>query len=166
MTKARAPKIENRLAKVLVNDGGRTAAEAATRANERLAEIRTRLDKVMGKEIDRILTYSRARQGIDQAAAADINSAAVAIAEIAGAADRPDLSEVARGVLAMLDDYDTKGFWHGQAMAVHLDVLSLLRGGEASAEEVGLMMRRMEDMRRAIGAQENIAQDALLSDAS
>lgn len=151
MTAVRVYLAPNRLAKVLVETGGRTAEEAAASAEARVAELSSTLHHAVEVQVAALVTLHRAGGDALSANAADLADAAMKLAEIAGAAQRPELGEIARGMLAMLQH--PRGAAQAEALDLHLSAIALLRAG-AGPQAAKTVLKRLHDLRAALGVKD------------
>ncbi|HEY3696718.1 hypothetical protein [Phenylobacterium sp.] len=153
MTPVRVFTPPNRLAKVLIETGGRTADEAAATAGAHIEELGPSLRRAVDIQVLRLIELHRTGEPALSWRAPELSDAAMQLAEIAGAAGRSDLGEVARGVLAMIG-HQTGGP-RADVIDLHLSALALLHGGSGAAGQASdVILRRLQDLRAAIGVSE------------
>jgi hypothetical protein len=138
----------NRLAKALVETGGRTAEEAVASAEARVGELASSLRRSIDVQVEALLALHRAGAAALPDHTGELADAAMGLAEIAGAAGRAELGEVARGVLAMLEH--PGGAARADALDLHLSAVALLRAG-AGRGETETVLERLQDLRAALG---------------
>src|ERR1700760_4949324 len=103
MTDVRIFTPPNRLAKVLIDVGGRTSDEIVETANVYLEELEDPLRRVVAKQIARIMALQHRGDSTLLVHAKELGDAALAIAETAAVAKMPAVGEAARGLRAMVD---------------------------------------------------------------
>jgi|GEM_PF-1899852 len=146
---------ENRLAKILDDDHGSTAEQLAAVADRRLEGLSSGLRSYVYEQSAHVVGfYSQGEESLFTNCLA-LSETAMNIAEVAGAADLPELGDVARGIRAMIDGLVVSGVWHTDALKVHIAALALLTGDmPPSTGEVKLMLQRLQQMRAAVGVVE------------
>jgi len=151
MTGVRVFAAPNRLAKVLVESGGRTAQEAVASAEDRIDELASSLRRAVEVQIEALLELHRAGPAGLAARRAELAEETMKLAEIAGAARRGELGYAARGVLAMLD-HPGGPAW-ADALDLHLSAIALLRNG-ADPQGIETVLKRLRDLRVALGVKD------------
>jgi hypothetical protein len=152
MTAARVYNPPNRLAKVLIETGGRTAEEAVASAEAAIEELGSSLRAAVEVQVRRLLELHRSGEAALCSHAAELSDAAMKLVEIAGAARRPDLGDVARGVLAMFEHQPDAP--RADVIELHLAALALLHGGAGAAPAADVVLKRLHDLRAAVGVSE------------
>ena len=102
--------------------------------------------------MSKVLIYGDAPEDQLFAESAILGAAALSVAEVAGAAGMAGVGEVARGICALTNAVRTKGFWHAEAVRVHINALSLLC--QSGREDDGSVAKQLNTMRTALGVSE------------
>lgn len=146
---------ENRLAKVLSSLDAPSQAELIAGAQAQVASMRS---AVRGYVEEKVRVILRCAAGGEMALfehSREIETAAINIAEVAGAAGMMAIGEIARGISAMLARLRREGAWHGEALMVHVSSLTLASSATPlTPSEETMMLGRLATMRRAIGVTE------------
>lgn len=155
MTAARIFTPENRLAKILDSLDGPTAAELVMEAEGRVAQLSEAIHLYVEEKLKQILAFAEEGEEVLFAECQTLSSAALNVAEVAGAADMEAIGEVARGISAMVDGLVTSGVWHSDALKLHLDALALVnQAGGRLTDENKVILARLRGMREAVGVAE------------
>lgn len=145
----------NRLAKLLVGHDRVAFDVLVDNAEKRIETIREDVQAQVRKDIGRIMAIHSQGEEIMFARCREIGDAAMAIADVAGAAGMPELGEIASGVRAMVDSLFYKGVWHTDALELHITSLLLLESDPPpAAEEVERVLTRLRKLRAAVGVVE------------
>lgn len=71
---------------------------------------------------------------------------------VAGASGARAVGEVALGIRLMIEGLFTSGFWHADALRLHVESLAILaRGPAQSAAEADVIVQRLKGLRAAVG---------------
>lgn len=145
----------NRLAKILTSSEGRSEQELVDAAQSRVAQLEGAIRAYVDDKLPRLMSFADLREDDLFARCEALGRQALDVAEVAGAGGLQALGEVAHGIAAMVDSLRRHGVWHTDALQLHLNALVLLHpvSGGAPAE-VEVMLRRLRNMRIAIGVTE------------
>jgi hypothetical protein len=164
---------ENRLAKVLLNVDAPMAHQLIQQADVRVAQLtdavreqvicKLRKEHDVGK-LEKEYVAAKLRAILDLAGVTEedllaecqaIGQAATEIAEVAGAAGMATIGEIARGVAAMVENQIKRGTWHGEALRLHINTLSLMGQGDSETPEADAKLAdELRVLRKAIGVVE------------
>jgi hypothetical protein len=147
---------ENRLRQVLSETHGETAEDLSAAADAQIEKLGGALRQVVRDQITRLVQLRADGDAALMARCKELTDIAMAIAEVAGVAGRPQLGEAARGVLAMTDSFAVAGTWHANALNVHLAALVLLASDPPPAPQDGDdILRQLAGMRGFVGVGED-----------
>ena len=153
MTAVRIFTPENRLAKVVQSLHGETFDDLVVAADSRVESLADGIRRYVGEKVGEIETIHRQGEVAVFGECLSISATAMNIAEVAAAAKRDAIGDVARGICEMVDGLVSSGVWHSDALELHLTALTLLNGERApDKEEASRIVARLSDMREAIGA--------------
>lgn len=142
----------NRLRDVLSDSFGETREELVLASTERVQELAPRIREQVAANVARLasLRASGARDLWNHTL--EIEDAAMAIAELAGAGGQPRLGEVARGALAIVPSLAPAAQKAADAMLVHLGALELIAATEPEGgAEMEAVVANLAAMRRTLG---------------
>jgi hypothetical protein len=149
MSRARIVAVENTLAEIARQPGGKIAAEAVKAAETRIEAVRdVSLASVAEKAEAMAVIAARARGSDDREAFGRIYDLSNAIFGLAGAFGLEALAEAALSLCDLADSYRTGDTPNWPAVDVHVDGVRLLAGlgdkaGEAGAEPILEGLRRV-----------------------
>ena len=134
---------ENRLSKLITKPGGKTVDEAVQDAEASLASL---ADACLA-DIDRLIGELTAASGDDQARYV----AAREIAGLAAICQLPRLGEAAHSLCVLIDNAETSGRPHRDAIDVHISTVQLLRGmAKADDPMQSRLVHSLQDMVRRL----------------
>ncbi len=146
---------ENRLAKILPKVGGAAFEDLVAASEARVALLADKIREHVSAQVAQIVKIHDMGEEEMFAQCIEIGDAAMNIAETAGAAELQPVGEAARGIRAMVDSLVSSGVWHSDALALHITSLALLNGPTPpSAKETKAILKRLHDLRAAIGVAE------------
>ena len=146
---------ENHLADIIGGPGDLTADELEQRAIERVAAIGPGLRQFVDERVDEIERIAQQRDESIFAESLALGHAALAICEVAAAAERGPLGEAARGIATMVDALVSNGVWHTDALKLHIDALAMFAAHpDLDQTEVRTILARLKAMRDGIGVPE------------
>ncbi|MET0546725.1 MAG: hypothetical protein ABWZ40_10470 [Caulobacterales bacterium] len=133
---------ENRLARILKDAGGLTVDELVAAAETRVSALQSRLAAAVDEDLAKILAIGRQHEAAIFADGKALGDAALAVAELAGAIDCPEIGEIARGIRIMVEGLVDHGVWHSGALGAHLEALALLsqHEGEENVDFTPLLL--------------------------
>ena len=152
MTSTRIFYPENRLAPI-IGDGRDATGDALEKAAEsRVAALK---DSILAYVALQLSVFSELARAADEDLFAEcrrLESAALGICEVAGAAGLSDMGEAARGVNAMISALTTHGVWHTDALRLHMHAVAMFATEPApSGEEAKKILSRLQTMRDRFG---------------
>ena len=135
----------SRLAQLVHQPGGMTAAEASAAAYARLRNMQPEAIASIDNMIARMATLGvPLAQGSDKAALDELYVLANAVFGTAGLFGLDAVGEVAYSLCELIDRLRASGTWHPLAVQVHLNGLALARGtGGEAAHVVAQGLRRV-----------------------
>lgn len=155
MTVARIFTPENRLAQILDNLDAPTAAELVAEAEGRASKLSVAIRAYVEEKLADIMAFATQGEEVLFAECQTLSTAALNVAEVAGAAEMEAIGEVARGISAMVEGLVTGGVWHSDALKLHLDALALVtQAGGRLTDENKVILARLRGMREAVGVAE------------
>lgn len=149
MQKAAVYKPDNHLGRTLDARDAPAAERLVGDAGARLASLREQLVVYVRAETNKVLIYGDAPEDQLFAESTALGEAALSVAEVAGAAGMAGLGEVARGIYSLTNAVRTQGFWHAEAVHVHIGALALLC--RLGREDDGTVANQLHAMRRSLG---------------
>ena len=145
-------KPENRLASIVSGPGGVTVDALQRAASENLAKIEAGVRAYVDDQLETIRALNGKPEEIIFAECAEINEAALAICEVAGAAGLPGLGNAARALHVMVDSLFTQGVWHTEALKLHMEaVIMFAANPNLGPTEALQVLARLKGMRDLIG---------------
>jgi hypothetical protein len=127
MTTARVFKVENRLAKLVGEPGGRTLIEALRSAEARVETVRERCLDSLGPKIERLQALARSGREGRETDAAGVDTIANEIFALAGLFGQTMLAQAALSLCELLANGPDEGPFNWPAVDVHVDAIRLLR---------------------------------------
>ena len=149
MTKARVFKVENRLAKLVGEPGGRTLIDALRSAEARVETVRERCLDSLGPKIERLQALAKSGREGCETDAAGVYAIANEIFALAGLFDQPMLAEAALSLCELMANGDEGAPPNWPAVDVHVDAIRLLRvaGDDPSLAGVIDQLRKVSGRR-------------------
>ncbi len=126
MSEAQTIKVKNRLGELMRQPGGRSVVDALRGAEHRVDKNRDTFLKALDEAIGRL--EAAGAQGEPSAQATVLYAAANDMIAMAGLVGFEALDEVAHGLCDLIDVMRAEGTWSDQAVRVHVDSVTLLRG--------------------------------------
>lgn len=152
MTPTRIFTPQNRLAQVLNEASGHTAAALSAASQALLADMAGGLRVKLQAEVARLVAFRAGGDALTPSRVLELSDLAMNIVEIAGPAGRPQLGEAARGILAMTDGQDCAASAHKEALIVHVGAILLLGADPPpTRHDADGVLRQLLDMRRFLG---------------
>jgi hypothetical protein len=152
MARTRIHTPRNTLAGILGGKDARPMDDLVHEAEARVVVLAPRIDAFVSGEIDTILALGGKSEEEVFAECRTVADAALRVAEVAGATGAHAVGEVARGIRLMIEGLFTSGFWHADALRLHVESLAILaRGPVQSAAEADVIVQRLESLRVAVG---------------
>lgn len=152
MSAARVFEPDNRLAGILTETGGHTAAELIAAANKRVADLAPVIRVHVEQRLAVIHAHASKSEAVIFAECRALGDVALEIAGIAGAAGMETVGEIAHGIGAMVEGLFSSGAWHSDALLIHMEALSLVEAeGSSRNREI---LDNLRAMRLSIGLTE------------
>ena len=146
---------ENRLADIIGGPEDMTVDELEQRAAKLVTDIGPGLRQFVGEKVAEIEVIAQGPEEIIFAECLALGDAALAICEVAAAAELAPLGEAARGIAAMVDALVSDGVWHTDALKLHVDALAMFAAQpNLDQVEVRTILARLKAMRDGIGVPE------------
>jgi hypothetical protein len=150
-----APRVfepENRLAGILTETGGHSAAELIAAADKRVAALAPVIRAYVEQRLAVILAHASKSEDVIFAECRALGDVALDIAAVAGAAGMETVGEITQGIGAMVEGLFSSGAWHSDALLLHIEALSLVEpeGSPANRE----ILDNLRAMRLSIGLAE------------
>jgi hypothetical protein len=143
---------ENRLAKILLNVDAPMAHQLIQQADVRVAQLADVIREHVVNKLKKVLDLAGATEADLLAECKAIGANATEIAEVAGAAGLETIGEIARGVAAMVENQVKRGLWHGEALRLHINTLSLVSEGASENPAADAKLAdELRVLRKAIG---------------
>lgn len=145
----------NPLASAVDSFAGVHVSQLIREADKRVEALTPRLREFVTAKLGDLLRLAGASDDALYAESRTISDAALEVAEVAGAAGMTTIGEIARGISALVDNLLGKGAWHGDALRLHLQAMSLANQAAKDAlPEDKLMLERLQMMRKVLGVSE------------
>ena len=143
---------ENRLANIVGGPADPTAEELEQEAARRVAALGPGLRQFVDGRLAEIARIAQLPEETIFAESLALGDAALAICEVAAAAELAALGEAARGIATMVDALVSDGVWHTDALQLHIAALAMFAlHPDLAASEVGIVLARLKAMRDGIG---------------
>lgn len=149
---------KNRLAMIVGKAGDSTFETLTTNAERNLVSAGDTLRAFVREQMVIMQSFGAKAEDVVFAQSRTLAAAALAVAEVAGAAGSPALSEAARGVIVMIEALSSHGVWHSEALRLHIEALARLSADPPPSEaEARGVVNMLEALRNSVGVNSQTA---------
>lgn len=143
---------KNTLQSMLDAEFAPTPEQLVSDASTRVAGLREKLMVHVRAEVEKVLVYADVPEQQLFSEVDAVGAAALSVAEVAGAAGMAGIGEVARGIRVLTGAVRGKGFWHAEALRLHINTLALLSKTEREDDQG--VAEHLHAMRKTLGVGE------------
>jgi hypothetical protein len=140
---------------ILGSSADPTAEDLAQNAERRVATLKSSLRSHVAGQVRIIAAMSNLSEETVFAQSTALGNAALAICEIAGAAEMAPLGEAARGIYILMEAQKSQGVWHTDALRLHINALMMFdKDPDISTATAEGILAELKTLRDWIGVQD------------